>query len=56
MTDPLGQAESLNNAMREMSDVLTGLVNTLVREGWTEPQARALVVATYLQSTGWAIR
>lgn len=48
MTDPLAAAGALTAAFRQMSDLLTGAVTTLVTEGWTEEQARAIVVATYV--------
>lgn len=48
--DPMAQAEALNAAIRQLSDLLLGAVRTLVGEGWTEDQARALVLATYLRT------
>ena len=47
-TDPLAQAEALNEALKELSDLLLGACATLEREGWTPAQARALVLKTYL--------
>ena len=46
--DQMAAAEALNEAMRGMSDLLNGAVSTLVAEGWTDEQARQIVVATYL--------
>lgn len=51
VTDPneqLAAAEKLNDAMRDVSDLLNGAVSTLKSEGWTEEQARELIVAQYL--------
>jgi hypothetical protein len=45
--DPLDAAGQLAEAMRQMSDLLKGAVTTLVNEGWTEDQARTIVVATF---------
>jgi hypothetical protein len=42
--------DALADGFRQMSEMLTGAVRTLVDEGWTEAQARDLVVATLLQN------
>lgn len=47
-SDLMARAEALNTAVREMSDLLKGAVAVLVEEGWTDEQARALVLATFL--------
>jgi NAD(P)H-hydrate repair Nnr-like enzyme with NAD(P)H-hydrate dehydratase domain len=54
--DPLEAAGNLAEAVRGMSDLLTGAVSTLVAEGWTEEQARTLVVAMFVQGTRQALR
>jgi hypothetical protein len=46
--DPMAQAGAERRP--ELSDLLLGAVRTLVGEGWTEDQARALVLATYLRT------
>lgn len=37
-------------AVRQLSEMLTGMVRTLTNEGWSEPQARDLVVASYVSN------
>jgi hypothetical protein len=44
----LQAAGNLAAAFQETSDLLMGSVATLVREGWSEEHARAIVVATYV--------
>lgn len=41
----LADFESMLDAFRQMSEMLNGAVRTLMTEGWSEPQARELVVA-----------
>jgi predicted RNase H-like HicB family nuclease len=48
--DILSRAEALNTALREISDMLMGGVQTLIAEGWTEEQARSLVLAAFAAS------
>jgi hypothetical protein len=48
MTDPLDLSGRLTAEMRTLSDLLKGGVATLVAEGWTEEQARQIVVTTYV--------
>jgi hypothetical protein len=48
--DPMKRAEALNTALREISDMLLGGVRTLISEGWTEEQARSLVLAAFAAS------
>ena len=48
--DQLAAAEQLNDAMRGVSDLLNGAVSTLKAEGWSEEQARSLIVAQYLSA------
>ncbi len=56
MTDPLsvaGQLESagqIAEALRGVSDLLKGGVSTLVAEGWTEEDARRIVVHVFTQA------
>ena len=50
-TQRLADAEKLGEAFREVSDMLTSAVRTLESEGWTEEQARQIVVAAFVQST-----
>lgn len=40
--------DAMIDAVKQMSEMLTGMVHTLMGEGWTESQARDLVVATML--------
>lgn len=44
----LQMAAEVNSAVRSMSDVMNGAVSTLIGEGWTEEQARELVVAVFV--------
>jgi hypothetical protein len=46
--DLIAQAEALNAAVRQLSDLLLGACATLEAEGWTPEQARSLVLKTYL--------
>lgn len=46
--DPMDAAAKLNAALRELSDLLKGGISTLMAEGWTEEQARALVLRSFL--------
>lgn len=48
--DPLDAAGKLAEETRHLSDMLTGAVTTLITEGWTEQQARDLVVAMFVNS------
>jgi hypothetical protein len=43
-------ADGLADAMTKMSELLTGQVRVLQREGWTEQQARDLVVAVFMSN------
>jgi hypothetical protein len=47
-TERLANADAMFEAFREMSASLNGAVATLIGEGWTESQARDLVVATFV--------
>lgn len=46
--DLMARAEALNTAVREMSDLMLGAVQTLVAEGWTDEQGRQIVLAAFL--------
>lgn len=48
--DQLDTAGILAEQMRQTSDLLTGAVNTLIAEGWTEHQARRIVVAIFVKA------
>lgn len=48
--DKLGQGEEFFDAFRQMSEMLNGAVRTLVSEGWTEVQARDIVVASFVSN------
>lgn len=50
-TERLNTADKMFEAFREMSEMLNGAVRTLMGEGWTEQQARDLVVATFVQNS-----
>lgn len=47
-TARLTEFEAMCDGIRQLSELLTGLVATLIAEGWTEGQARDLVVASML--------
>lgn len=56
VTKRLQDAEAINNAFRDVSDMLNGAVATLIGEGWTDTQAREIVVTQWLSTLrqGWA--
>jgi hypothetical protein len=43
--------EAMLDGFRQVSEMLKGATAELVREGWTEEQAREIVVATFVNST-----
>jgi hypothetical protein len=43
--------ETMLDGFRQVSEMLKGATAELVREGWTEEQAREIVVATFVNST-----
>lgn len=51
MPDPLEAAGKMAEAITGISDLLKGAVATLVREGWTEQQAREIAVTSFIQGT-----
>jgi hypothetical protein len=42
--------EAMLDAFRQVSEMLKGATAELVRQGWSEPQAQEIVVATYVNS------
>lgn len=56
MTKRLAQAEEFFDAFRQMSEMLNGAVRTLTADGWTETQAREVVVATFLNNIRSGLR
>jgi hypothetical protein len=50
--DLLAMAEQMNEAIRQMSDLMKGAVTTLMSEGWTEEQAREVVVSVFTRRPG----
>lgn len=48
--DKLSAAGEFFDAFRQLSEMLNGAVRTLVAEGWTEPQAREIVVASFVSN------
>lgn len=58
MSDPLepspeyrARMDQMRAAAREVSAMLGGMVGELIEQGWTEQQARELVVAMMRQQT-----
>ena len=41
--------EMFNTSVKSISDVLLGAVNTLVAEGWTDAEARQIVLLHFQQ-------
>lgn len=48
----LAMAEKMNEALRQMSDLMKGAVTTLMSEGWSEDQAREIVVSVFTRKPG----
>jgi hypothetical protein len=46
--DPLEAAGEMNEALKQMSDMLKGAIKVLTDEGWTEPEAKEIAFAVYL--------
>lgn len=49
-SDQMNRAEAFFDAVREMSEMLNGGVRTLMTEGWSEQQAREMIVAAFVNS------
>lgn len=47
LSDQFVKAEKMNDSLLQMSDLFSGGVATLMGEGWTEEQARGIVVAAF---------
>lgn len=46
----LDDAEKFFDGFRQLSEMLNGAVRTLTADGWTEEQAREVVVAAFLSN------